>query len=81
MGAKSAYLNGELKEEIFMGAPPGFEVLIGMALRLIKAAYGTKQSWYEGIRGKVSFMGHQRTEADYAVTASTALYADVITMA
>ena len=43
MDIKSAYLNGELKEEIFMEAPPGFNVPEGMVLCLIKAVYGTKQ--------------------------------------
>ena len=43
MDVKSAYLNGELKEEIFMEAPPGFDVPEGMVLHLIKAVYGTKQ--------------------------------------
>ena len=31
MDVKSAYLNGELKEEIFMEAPPGFDVPEGMS--------------------------------------------------
>ena len=35
MDVKSAYLNGELKEEIFMEAPPGFEIPAGMVLRLV----------------------------------------------
>jgi Reverse transcriptase (RNA-dependent DNA polymerase) len=43
MDVKSAYLNGELREEIFMEAPLGFDVPDGMVLRLIKAVYGTKQ--------------------------------------
>jgi Reverse transcriptase (RNA-dependent DNA polymerase) len=40
---KSAYLNGDLKEEIFMAPPPGFDTSDGMVLRLKKAVYGTKQ--------------------------------------
>ena len=43
MDIKSAYPNGELKEEIFMEAPPSFEIPAGMVLCLIKAVYGTKQ--------------------------------------
>jgi transposase InsO family protein len=92
MDVKSAYLNGELKEEIFMQAPPGFDVPEGMVLRLIKAVYGTKQGgrvWYEEIRDKLGSMGYQRTEADHAVFTRTrnsalsiiALYVDDITMA
>ena len=92
MDVKLAYLNGELKEEIFMEAPPGFEIPAGMVLRLVKAVYGTKQGgrvWYEEIRDKLSSMGYQRTEADHAVFTRTrnsalsiiALYVDDITMA
>jgi hypothetical protein len=43
MDVKSKYLNGELREEIFIEAPPGFDVPDGMVLRLIKVVYGTKQ--------------------------------------
>jgi hypothetical protein len=92
MDVKSTYLNGELKEEILMEAPPGFEIPAGMVLRLVKAVYGTKQGgrvWYEEIRDKLGFMGYQHTEADHAVFTRThngalsiiALYVDDITMA
>ena len=43
MDIKSAYLNGNLSNEIFMSPPPGFNIPDGMVLRLIKAVYGTKQ--------------------------------------
>ena len=43
MDVKSAYLNGKLKEEIYMEPPPGFDIPDGMVLRLVKAVYGTKQ--------------------------------------
>jgi hypothetical protein len=73
MDVKSAYLNGELKEEIFMEPPPSFDVPDGMVLRLVKAVYGTKQGG--------------RVEADHAVFVRThgtlsiiALYIDDITM-
>ena len=94
MDVKSAYLNGELREEIFMEAPPGFDVPEGMVLRLVKAVYGTKQGgrvWYEEIRETLRAMGYQRTDADHAVFVRNegenvppsliALYVDDITMA
>jgi hypothetical protein len=74
MDVKSAYLNGELKEEIFMEPPPSFDVPDGMVLRLVKAVYGTKQGgrvWYEEIREKLGTMGYQHTEADHAVFVRT----------
>ncbi len=43
MDIKLAYLNGKLKEEIYMEPPPGFDIPDGMVLRLVKAVYGTKQ--------------------------------------
>jgi hypothetical protein len=92
MDVKSAYLNGELKEEIYMKPPPGFDVPDGMVLKLVKALYGTKQGghvWYENIRNTLNSMGYERTEADHAVFTRVrsgalsilALYVDDITMA
>jgi Reverse transcriptase (RNA-dependent DNA polymerase) len=92
MDVKSAYLNGELKEDIFMEPPPGFDVPDGMVLKLVKAVYGTKQGgrvWYENIRSKLESMGYERTDADHAVfirirdsiPSIIALYVDDITIA
>jgi Reverse transcriptase (RNA-dependent DNA polymerase) len=90
MDVKSAYLNGELREEIFMEAPLGFDIPNGMVLCLIKAVYGTKQGgrvWYDEIREKLRTMGYQRTKADHAVftrgggnASIITLYVDDITM-
>ena len=92
MDVKSAYLNGELKEEIYMEPPPGFDTPDGMVFRLVKAVYGTKQGgrvWYEDIRKTLEEMGYHHTEADHAVFVRAAddfpsilaLYVDDITMA
>ena len=43
MDVKATYLNGKLKEEIFMEPSPRFDALDDMVLHLIKAVYGTKQ--------------------------------------
>ncbi len=92
MDVKSAYLNGELKEDIYMKPPPGLDVPEGMVLRLVKAVYGTMQGghvWYENIRNTLKTMGYVCTEADHAVftrmrgnaLSILALYVDNITMA
>lgn len=94
MNVTSAYLNGELSEEIFMEASPGFNVPEGMVLQLIKAVYGTKQEgrvWYEEIRDTLGKMGYEQTDTDHAVfvcheeenepASLIALYMDDITMA
>jgi Reverse transcriptase (RNA-dependent DNA polymerase) len=92
MDVKSAYLNRELKEKIFMEPPPGLEVLDSMVLKLLKAVYSTKQGgcvWYESICTKLENMGYQCTEADHAVficvredgtLSIITLYVDDITM-
>jgi hypothetical protein len=92
MDVKSAYLNGELKEEIYMKPPLGFDIPDGMVLKLVKALYGTKQGgrvWYENIRDTLRTMGYERTNADHAVFTRThsgtlsilAIYVNDITMA
>ncbi len=90
MDVKSAYLNGALKEEIYMEPPPGFNLPDGMVLKLAKAVYGMKQGgwvWYEDIRETLKQMGYKCTEADHTVftradlsMSTIALYMDDITM-
>lgn len=54
---ETAFLNGELKEEIFIQPPEGTNLGSDVVLRLRKALYGLKQSplsWYETIDGILS---------------------------
>jgi hypothetical protein len=54
---KTAYLNGELDEEIYMEPPEGYQVPEGHVLLLKKALYGLKQAgrqWYKRLRDAVS---------------------------
>ena len=46
MDVKSAFLNGELKEDVYVSQPPGFEVPNEErnACKLIKALYGLKRA-------------------------------------
>nr|ABW74577.1 putative pol polyprotein [Boechera divaricarpa] len=66
MDVKSAFLNGELKEEIYVVQPPGFivEGEEGKFLRLQKALYGLKQApraWYGRIDAYFLQRGFQRS--------------------
>lgn len=64
---KTAYLNGTLKEEIYLERPK----ILGPGIwRLKKALYGLKQAgreWYAEINKTYESMGMKRCEADWSV--------------
>jgi len=54
---KTAYLYGDLDEEIYMEPPPGLKVPDGHVLRLVKALYGLKQAgrqWHAKLKSTLS---------------------------
>ena len=64
---KSAFLNGELKEEVYVAQPEGFVVHdeVNKVYRLQKALYGLKQApraWYHKIDSYFLENGFQRSE-------------------
>lgn len=72
MDVKSAFLNGELQEEVFVEQPPGF-VLRGherKVLRLMKALYGLRQApcaWYAKLDSSLLGLGFKRSSSEHAV--------------
>mgnify|MGYP001791670327 CR=1 FL=1 len=64
LDVKSAFLNGELKDEIYVEQPEGFLQEEGKVLRLKKALYGLKQApkaWYTKIDGYFTHQGFRRS--------------------
>jgi hypothetical protein len=69
MDVKSAFLNGPIKEEVYVEQPPGFEdsEYPNHVYKLSKALYGLKQApraWYECLRDFLSTNGFKVGKAD-----------------
>jgi hypothetical protein len=70
MDIRGAYLNGELKEEIYMRQPPGFEDGTGRVWKLVKTIYGLKQSgreWNREFDRKLTSIQLIKTAVDHCV--------------
>lgn len=80
MDVKNAFLNGDLKEEVYMEPPQGLEVQSGQVCRLKKALYGLKQApraWFEKFRSTVLQFGFQQSLNDYALFIRRTTHGDV----
>jgi hypothetical protein len=72
MDVKSAFLNGELQEEVFVTQPPRFivEGEEGKFLRLTKALYGLRQApqaWYAKLDTVLVALGFHHSESEHAL--------------
>ena len=72
MDVKTAFLNGELEEEIYMDQPDGFvsKGQEGMVSKLLKSLYGLKQvpkQWHEKFDRTLTSDGFVVNEADKCV--------------
>ena len=72
MDVKTAFLNGDLEEEIYMRQPEGYTVSGSehLVCRLRKTLYGLKQSpreWYKKINKFFAKHGFKRIEYDYGL--------------
>nr|GFC37107.1 putative RNA-directed DNA polymerase [Tanacetum cinerariifolium] len=69
---KNAFLHGELKEEVYMEAPPGFSEHFkpGEACRLKKSLYGLKQSlraWFGRFSIAMKRYGFKQSNSDHTL--------------
>jgi Reverse transcriptase (RNA-dependent DNA polymerase) len=69
---KSAYLNGDLKEMIFMNLPPGYTPpgSTGKVCKLKKSIYGLKQAgcqWYQKLSNCFDRIGLTKSSVDHTV--------------
>jgi hypothetical protein len=76
MDVKSAFLNGPIKEEVYVEQPPGFEdsEYPNHVYKLSKALYGLKQApraWYECLRDFLIINGFKVGKADPTLFSKT----------
>ncbi|KAK1645758.1 hypothetical protein QYE76_063563 [Lolium multiflorum] len=76
LDVKSAFLNGELKEEVYVLQPPGFAKSgsEGKVLRLHKALYGLRQApraWNAKLDTSLARLGFVKCPSDHAVYTRT----------
>jgi hypothetical protein len=67
---KQAFLNGVLKEEVFISQPPGFEDGSTKVLLLHKSLYGLKQApraWHDTLKAALTAQGFTQSTADPAL--------------
>jgi hypothetical protein len=72
LDVKIAFLNGDLKEEIYMDQPDGFQIKgqEGKVCRLKKSLYGLKQSsrqWYLKFHQVILDIGYEMSPLDHCV--------------
>jgi hypothetical protein len=70
MDVKTAFLNGELKEKVYMEQPLGFTApgQTHLVCELTKSLYGLRQSqreWYEVIDNEIKLHGMTKSQADH----------------
>jgi hypothetical protein len=67
LDVKTAFLNGELEEEIYMKQPECYEADATRVCRLIKSLYGLRQApraWFNKLKSELEAMGFKTSDAD-----------------
>ena len=70
---KNAFLHGEIEEEVYVKAPPGFseEYNPGEGCRLRRALYGLKQSpkvWFGRFTIAMKKFGYEQSNSDHTLS-------------
>ncbi|RDX85720.1 hypothetical protein CR513_33050, partial [Mucuna pruriens] len=68
LDVKTAFLHGELEEEIYMLQPEGFKTQENLVCRLTKSLYGLKQApicWYKRFDSFIISLGYNRLSSDH----------------
>jgi hypothetical protein len=70
LDVKNAFLNGELREDVYMRPPPGYSVPEGMVCHLRRSFYGLKQApraWFQLFASVVTAAGFSISAHDPAL--------------
>jgi hypothetical protein len=67
LDVRTAFLNGEIEEELYVQQPPGFSLGKGKVCRLRKALYGLRQApraWHTKLSAELQRLGFRASHAD-----------------
>jgi hypothetical protein len=70
LDVKNAFLNGELREDVYMHPPPGYSIPEGMVCHLRRSLYGLKQApraWFQRFAYVVIAAGFSVSAHDLAL--------------